>query len=80
MRLSADAAAIGTGPDDATVIVTRRLLDELDRDETQGVLGYLIGSIGNGDLRVGVLILSVFQTLGVLATVLDLPISGQARG
>jgi len=26
------------------------------------------------------LILSVFQTLGVLATVLDLPISGQARG
>ncbi|MFN0070608.1 MAG: M48 family metalloprotease [Chloroflexota bacterium] len=76
----ANAAAIGTGPMDAKVIVTRRLLDELDRDETQGVLGHLIGSIGNGDLRIGVLILSVFQTLGFLATVLDLPISGHARG
>jgi Zn-dependent protease with chaperone function len=75
----ANAAAIGTGPDNAKVIVTRRLLDELDRDETQGVLGHLIGSIGNGDLRIGVLILSVFQTLGILSTVLDLPISGQAR-
>jgi Zn-dependent protease with chaperone function len=75
----ANAAAIGTGPDDAKVIVTRRLLDDLDRDETQGVLGHLIGSIGNGDLRIGILILSVFQTLGVLSTVLDLPISGQAR-
>jgi Zn-dependent protease with chaperone function len=76
----ANAAAIGTGPNDAKVIVTRRLLDELDRDETQGVLGHLLGSIGNGDLHVSVLILSVFQTLGFLATVLDLPISGQARG
>jgi Zn-dependent protease with chaperone function len=76
----ANAAAIGTGPDDAKVVVTRRLLDELNRDETQGVLGHLIASIGNGDLRVGVLILSLFQTLGILATVLDLPISSQARG
>jgi Zn-dependent protease with chaperone function len=75
----ANAAAIGSGPDGAKVIVTRRLLDELNRDETQGVLGHIIGSIGNGDLRIGVLILSVFQTLGILSTMLDLPISSQAR-
>ena len=33
------------------VVVGRRLLDEFDRDETQGLLAHLIGSIGNGDLR-----------------------------
>jgi Zn-dependent protease with chaperone function len=76
----ANAAVIGTGPHDARVIVTRRFLDELDRDETQGVLGHLIGSIGNGDLHIGMLVLSVFQTFGLLATILDIPLSGAARG
>lgn len=75
----ANAAAIGTSPQDATIVLTRQLLDDFDRDQTQGVLAHLIGSIGNGDLRIGMLVLSVFQTFGLLATVLDLPLSGAAR-
>ena len=49
----ANAAVVGSSPADAVVVVSRRLLDEMDRDETQGVLAHLIASIGNGDLGVG---------------------------
>nr|MBA2450230.1 M48 family metalloprotease [Chloroflexota bacterium] len=66
-----NAAAIGSGPHDATVVVSRRLLDEFDRDQTQAALGHLIGSIGNGDLRIAFAIVSVYQTFGLLCTLLD---------
>jgi Zn-dependent protease with chaperone function len=74
-----NAAVIGPSPDEATVVVARRLLDEFDRDETLGVLGHLIGSAGNGDLRIAFGIASVYQTLGVLLTLLDVPFSREAR-
>lgn len=76
---AANAAAIGSSPDDATVIVSRRLLDEFNRDETQGVLGHLIASISNGDLRITLATLSLLQTFGLLTTMLDAPLSGPAR-
>jgi Zn-dependent protease with chaperone function len=47
----ANAAAIGRDPTESYVVVGRRLLDEFDREETEGLLAHLIGSIGNGDLR-----------------------------
>jgi len=75
----ANAAAIGSSPRDATVVVSRRLLDELDRDETQGILGHLIASIGNGDLRILMTFLSVAQTFGLLMALLDAPMSARAR-
>ena len=55
-----NAAAIGSSHDDAVVLVSRRLLDELDRDETQAVVAHLIGAVGNGDLRVALSMLSLF--------------------
>jgi len=76
---AANAAAIGSSPDDATVIVSRRLLDEFNRDETTGVLGHLIASISNGDLRITLATLSLLQTFGLLTTMLDAPLSGPAR-
>ncbi len=74
-----NVAVIGSGPDDATVVVSRRLLDEFDRDQTQAALGHLIGSIGNGDLRIAFAIVSVYQTFGLLMTLLDAPFTGAAR-
>ncbi|HLQ37991.1 MAG TPA: hypothetical protein VK348_09325, partial [Planctomycetota bacterium] len=53
------AAAIGNDIADATVIVSRSLLDQLDRDQTQAIVGHLVASAGNGDLRIANLILSV---------------------
>jgi Zn-dependent protease with chaperone function len=75
----ANAAVVGSGPRNATVVVSRRLLDEFNRDQTLGVLGHLIGSLGNGDLRIAFAIASVYQTLGVLLTLLDAPFSAEAR-
>jgi Zn-dependent protease with chaperone function len=75
----ANAAVLGSGPGNATVVVSRRLLDEFNRDQTVGVLGHLIGSVGNGDLRIAFAIASIYQTLGVLLTLLDAPFSADAR-
>ena len=75
----ANAAAVGSSPEDATIIVSRRVLDEFDRDETQGIIGYLIGSIGNGDLRIAFLIGAVFLTFGLLTTLLNTPFGPQSR-
>jgi Zn-dependent protease with chaperone function len=82
MMLDADvanAAAIGSSPQDATVLVSGRLLDELDRDDTQGVLGHLVGSIGNGDLRIALTVVRVFQTFGLATTLIAAPVSSKAR-
>ena len=68
-----NAAAVGSRLDDCTVVVTTGLLAELDRDETQGVIGHVVGSVGNGDLRIGATITSVFQTLGLVGSVLRAP-------
>src|SRR4030095_770328 len=70
-----NAAAVGSSPNDATPIISRRILDECDRDETQGVIGHLIGSIGNGDLRIAFLMISVVLTFGTLVTLLRAPFS-----
>jgi Zn-dependent protease with chaperone function len=76
---TANAAAIGSRPDDATLLVSRRLLDDLDRDETQGVLGALVASIGNGDLRIALTIIAVYQTYAFIYALLKAPFSPLAR-
>src|SRR5581483_5956701 len=76
---AANAAVIGTSPTDATLVLSRCLLDEFDRNETQAVIGHLMGSIGNGDLRIAFTILSVFLTFAFLVNVLSAPFSPQSR-
>lgn len=75
-RPEANAAAVGRDPHGATIVVTRGLLTTLGRDETQAVLGHLIGSICNGDLKIAMLLLSVNQTYGLLTSILA---AGSAR-
>ena len=72
-----NAGAAGKGP--CTVFVSRSLLDHLDRDETQGVLGHVLASIANGDLRIASGVLTVLQTLGLFMTLMDVPFSARAR-
>jgi Zn-dependent protease with chaperone function len=74
-----NAAILGRDLDDATVVVTRGLLDSLSRDETQGVIAHLIGSVGNGDLRMATSLLSVWQTFGLLSVILAVPSAQGAR-
>lgn len=49
------------------------MLDQLDRDETSGVVAHLIASVGAGDVRLMHAVLAVFQTFGFFVTFLDLP-------
>lgn len=74
-----NAAAMGTDLDDATVLVTRGLLDTLDRDETQAVVGHVIGAVGNGDLRIASIIFSIYQTWGALTLLMQAPFGKTAR-
>ncbi|HZR28214.1 MAG TPA: M48 family metalloprotease [Terriglobales bacterium] len=76
----ANAAAFGTSPQDARLVVSRRLLDDLQRDELEALLAHLIGSIGNGDLRVAFTVTSVFETCGLLVTLINSPFGKQSRG
>lgn len=75
----ANAAAVGTSAADARLVISRRLLDDLSRDQLQGLLGQLIGSIGNGDLRVAFMVTSVFETCGLLVTLINSPFGRQSR-
>jgi Zn-dependent protease with chaperone function len=68
-----NAAAVGRYGANAHVLITRGLLDRLDRDETSGIVAHLIASIGAGDIRLSHGILAVFQTFGFFVTFLDLP-------
>ena len=75
----ANAAAAGSSYDDAVVLISRRLLDELDRDETQGVVAHLIGAIGNGDLRVSLSMLSLFRSVALLMSALGATLGSDSR-
>ncbi|MEO8218191.1 MAG: M48 family metalloprotease [Acidobacteriota bacterium] len=74
-----NAASVGVSRNNSTVVISRRVLDELDRDETQGLLAYVIASIGNGDLNIGMMTMSLFQTFGLVMSFLDIPFSRAAR-
>jgi Zn-dependent protease with chaperone function len=65
-----NAAAYGRSPDEATIVVSRRMLDRLDRSQTQAGVGHLIGSVGNGDLRLLNTLLAVFVTYALAPALL----------
>jgi Zn-dependent protease with chaperone function len=74
-----NAAITGLDFDNSTILVTRGVLDTLDRDETQSVIAHLIGSVGNGDLRIASIIFSIYQTWGALALMLNAGVESRAR-
>jgi Zn-dependent protease with chaperone function len=76
---AANAGAFGRGPGDATIVVSRGLLEGLDREETEGVVAQLVASIGNGDLHASMTILSVVEALGLVSLLLGAPTEPRAR-
>jgi Zn-dependent protease with chaperone function len=69
----ANAAAAGWDATESYVVVGRRVLDEFDRDATQGLLAHLVGSIGNGDLRGAAQIHSLLYVLELMIVVVLAP-------
>jgi Zn-dependent protease with chaperone function len=74
-----NAVAIGLTIDDATILVTKGFLDRLDREQRQAIVAHLVGSVGNGDLEIAAVILSVFQTWGLVALLLETPLNANRR-
>ena len=77
---AANAAAIGTSPNDARIVVSRGLVEQLNRDELEGALAHLVASIGNGDLRIAFRVTSVFETCGLLVAIINAPFGRRSRG
>ena len=78
---SKNAFATGRDPNHAAVVVTRGLLEGMDREELQGVVGHELGHIRNLDTRYA-LYIAVFVGLVALVTdgFLQLVIEGWKRG
>jgi Zn-dependent protease with chaperone function len=74
-----NAVAVGLTSDDSTIIATTGFLNRLDRDERQAIVAHLVGSVGNGDLEIGAVILSVFATWGLISLLLEAPFSARRR-
>jgi Zn-dependent protease with chaperone function len=66
-----NAFAAGFSPNDAAVAVTRGALDQLTRDELQGVIAHEYSHILNGDMRLNI------RLMGWLFGILVLAIIGQ---
>ncbi|WP_019626244.1 M48 family metallopeptidase [Thioalkalivibrio sp. ALJT] len=66
-----NAFAAGYSPDDAAIAVTRGALEQLDRDELQGVVAHEFGHILNGDMRLNI------RLMGMLFGILLLALIGQ---
>lgn len=64
-----NAFAAGLTSGDAVVAVTRGALDELSRDELQGVLGHEFSHILNGDMRINVRLAGLLHGILVIALI-----------
>jgi heat shock protein HtpX len=62
-----NAFATGRSPDHAAVAITSGLLDKLNRDELQGVIGHEIGHIKNRDIRLMLLASILLGAIVILA-------------
>ena len=62
-----NAFSTGRDPDHAAVAITSGLLNKLNRDELQGVIGHEIGHISNRDIRLMMLASILLGTIVILA-------------
>ena len=58
-ELAINAFAAGYKPNEAIVAVTRGTLEQLDRDELQGVIAHEFSHILNGDMRINIRLMGV---------------------
>jgi len=63
-----NAFAAGFSPSQAAVVVTRGTLDNLNRDELQGVIGHEFSHILNGDMRLNLRLMGVLGGILLLTT------------
>lgn len=65
-----NAFATGVRSSNVAVIVTRGLLDRLNREELQGVVAHEMAHIGNGDVRLAVIVAMVVGLVSIVSDIL----------
>ncbi|HUI98333.1 MAG TPA: M48 family metalloprotease [Xanthobacteraceae bacterium] len=69
----ANAVVAGNSHENATLLVTRGLIDRLERDQIEAVAAHCVAAIGNGDQRIMLSLLATLLTIGLFHSILDLP-------
>src|SRR5712671_3213367 len=64
-----NAFAAGYSPNEATVIVTRGALEQLNRDELQGVVAHELSHILNGDMRLNIHLVGVIAGIVMIGSI-----------
>jgi heat shock protein HtpX len=64
-----NAFATGRDPEHAVVAVTTGLMEKLDREELQGVIGHELGHVGNYDIRFALLVGVMVGSIALLADI-----------
>src|SRR5258708_32227497 len=64
-----NAFAAGYSPNEATVIVTQGTLEQLDRDELQGVVAHEFSHILNGDMRLNIHLVGVIAGIVMIGSI-----------
>jgi len=77
-----NAFAAGWSPADAAVAVTRGCLQQLDRDELQGVIAHEFSHVFHGDMRLNIRLIGVLFGIVCIATIgrILLRTMGRSRG
>ncbi|MCC6494011.1 MAG: M48 family metallopeptidase [Pirellulales bacterium] len=78
-----NAFAAGSTPSDAVVAVTRGTVEQLSRDELQGVVAHEFSHILNGDMRLNIRLIGVLHgilLLGLLGRILVRLAANSSRG
>ncbi|MDJ0929417.1 MAG: M48 family metallopeptidase [Gammaproteobacteria bacterium] len=75
-----NAFAAGYRPEDAVVAVTRGALEQLDRDELQGVIAHEFSHILNGDMRLNIRMLGPLFGIMVIGHIGRLVLRSVGRG
>jgi Zn-dependent protease with chaperone function len=75
-----NAFAAGYGPGDAVVAVTRGALEQLTRDELQGVVAHEFSHVFHGDMRLNLRLLGLLHGILLIALLGRVLLRGSSRG
>jgi heat shock protein HtpX len=73
-----NAFAVGRDPQHASIAVTQGLLDKLNREELQGVVGHELSHVRNLDIRTMTLVAALYGGIVLLSDMARAPCVGDA--